>query len=83
MLLAAAAGSCLVRVAPGSFPWMGGYVQFGGLSGLSSHVVLQSMMKPVLLLSLEVVCGNSAIAIYSFCHLVCLAAGPARGRGCL
>lgn len=27
-LLAAAARSCLVRVAPGSFPWLGGYVLF-------------------------------------------------------
>lgn len=58
-------------------------MQFGGLSGLSSHVVLQSMMKPVFLLSLEVVCGNSALAIYSFCRVVCLAAGTARGSGCL
>lgn len=58
-------------------------MQFGGLSGLSSHVVLQSRMEPVFLLSLEVVCENSAIAIYSFCHAVCPAAGTARGRGCL
>lgn len=54
-----------------------------GLSGLSSHVVLQSMMKPVFLLSLEVVCGNSALGVYSFCHVVCLAGGTARASGCL
>lgn len=58
-------------------------MQFGGMSGLSSQVALQSMMKPVLLLSLEVVCGNSAPAVHSLCRVVCLAAGTARGRGCL
>lgn len=51
---------------------------FGGLSGLSSDVVLQSMMKPVFLLSLAVVWRNSALAICSFCHVVSPAAGQAQ-----
>lgn len=81
-LLAATARCCLVCVAPGSCPWLGGYVFFFWRLVLAQQDRgLQCMVKPVFLLSLVVVCVNSALAIYSFCYVTCLAAGQTRGMG--
>lgn len=81
-LLVATARCCLVCVAPGSFPWLGGYVFFVGRLVLAQQGCgLQCVVEPVFLLSPVVTCVNSALAIYSFCYVICAAAGQACGVG--